>query len=101
MTAMTLIAVVRVSERTAPSLVQASLTWPLGATENHTLAHDWSNDTWDWRGGRMPESLGRLLRQDKQLVLHGERLVYTSPEDVGTNTNELGRVMVYEIDYEG
>jgi hypothetical protein len=95
----TLIAVVRIGNG-SNSLVHVTLTWPLGETERHTLAHDWSADMWDWRNGRMPTSLTRLLH-DKGVLLHGERLAYNSPADVGTDTNESGRVMVYEIDYEG
>lgn len=99
MTRLTAIAVIRISPG-SEALVQVSLTWPLGDTENHTLNHDWSADTWNWRGMEIPTSLGRLLNE-KLVEVRAVRAPYTSPSDVGTGTNEAGRVMVYEIDYEG
>lgn len=95
----TLIVVVTIDYPIA-SNVNAQITWPAGDTQRHNLNHDWSADMWDWRGGRAPQSLFRLLRE-WGLSLHGERLAYTSPESVGTASNEKGRVMVYEVDYEG
>lgn len=99
MSTLTIIAVVTITPGN-PEGVVASITWPAGDTQRATLAHDWGNDVWDWRNGRMPQSLTRLFR-DWGLALHGERLAYTSPKDVGTDSNEMGRVMVYEVDYEG
>ena len=82
------------------SVPKAQVIWPLGHVQNLTLwDHDWSNDTWNWRGGRLPDSMLRWLRS-VDVRLHGERLVYSSPADVGTGTNEAGRLMVYEVDYE-
>lgn len=80
------------------------LVWPDGRVDNFTLSdHDWTHDAWDWRNGRIPESLARRLFErwwSSDTVVHGERGVYVSPRDVGTDANETGRVMVYEIDYE-
>lgn len=76
-----------------------TVVWPLGSIERISLKHDWGHDTWNWRGGRLPDSMLRWLR-DNDLRLHGERLVYTSPAYVGTSSNETGRMTVYEVDYE-
>lgn len=99
MSTLTMIAVVTIVPGTRSSL-SVSLTWPIGDTQRTTLDHDWGADVWDWRGGRMPTSLSRLLN-NWGLRLHGERLAYISPENVGTGSNERTRVTVYEIDYEG
>lgn len=112
MTTLTLIAVVTLpSEAPSPpaymrttGMPLVALTWPDGSVETFTLTgHNWSEDTWDWRNGRIPTSLARRLfhtHWSADTVVHGERAAYISPKNVGTGTNEQGRVMVYEIDYE-
>ena len=81
-----------------------TLAWPAGPTERFQLhEHDWAHDTWDWRNGHLPTSLVKRLR-DQHFALNtqiqGTRVVYTSPAEVGVPSNEQGRVMVYELDYE-
>lgn len=95
----TMIAVVRIGNGNPP-LVHADLTWPLGEHERHTLNHDWAADSWHWRGGQVPDSLDRLLTRDKDLTIEAVRRVYVSPGDVGVASNEEGRLMIYEVDYE-
>jgi hypothetical protein len=80
----------------------ATVVWPSGEIQRITLTdHDW---VYDWsRDGRAPASFYRWFR-DQSLVggynVHGDRKVYSSPEEVGTGTNEGGRLTVWEIDYE-
>lgn len=105
MTTLTLIATTALpNERGGTGKPRVTLAWPDGTVEHFTLSdHDWSEDMWDWRNGRIPTSLTRRLFDvhfSADTVIHGERAAYTSPENVGTGTNEQGRAMVYEIDYE-
>lgn len=87
-----------------PAKPQVTLAWPGMATDHFTLHnHDWGNDLWDWRNGKLPESLTRDLWERffaGDTVIDGIRLAYISPKDVGTGSNEQGRVMVYEIEYQ-
>ena len=82
----------------------ATVVWPSGEVQRITLRHDWGADSWYWRDGRTPTSFDRWFR-DQFLTgspkVHGSRCVYNSPADVGTGSNEEGRLSVYEIDYEG
>lgn len=82
----------------------ATVVWPSGEIQRVTLHHDWSADMWDWRNGYTPTSFDRWFR-DQFLTgspkVHGARTAYTSPSDVGVDSNEAGRLMVYEVDYEG
>lgn len=101
MTVYTLVASIVIPAGTDPKPV-VTLVWPLGNIERVTLHdHDWGNDFWDWRGGHIPTGLRRLLR-DRYLMekVHGSRGVYISPANVGTGSNEEGRVQVFEIEYE-
>lgn len=83
-----------------PSEIKATIVWPNGEAQRLlNLGHDWSNDSWNWRNGRLPDSILHWFR-DESMRLHGERVVYVSPANVGTDSNEQGRVMVYEVDYE-
>jgi hypothetical protein len=112
MTTLTLIAIIAIPSEapTPPAYMRTTgkplvmLTWPDGRTETFTLQdHNWGEDLWNWRDGRIPQSLTRrLFRTDlpADTVIHGERAVYVSPKDTGNGTNETGRVMVYEVDYE-
>lgn len=82
----------------------ATVCWPSGEIQRITLTdHDWSADTWDWRNGHLPDSFRRWLYDQffGTPKIHGSRAAYVSPADVGTDSNEAGRLMVYEIDYEG
>jgi hypothetical protein len=99
MTIMTLIATVIIPGDEAKPVT--TLVWPGGRFERVTLQdHDWGNDFWDWRGGHMPQSLDRHLRRVGLERIHGSRAPYISPADVGVDSNECGRLMVYEIEYE-
>lgn len=81
-----------------------TLAWPAGPTERFQLhEHDWGADSWDWRNGHLPTSLtGRLRAQHfvEGTPILGTRVVYISPAEVGVPSNEQGRVMVYELEYE-
>ena len=98
----TLLASVVIPNGTNPKPV-VTLVFPSGEIERVTLYdHDWGNDSWFWRGGEAPESLMRYLRTQhyiESISVSQVRNVYTSPKDVGIESNEEGRLQVYEIDY--
>lgn len=92
------------SDNAVVSKPHVMLVWPGGSIEKFTLnEHDWSADSWDWRNGHLPTSLLRRLREmhfAEDTAIHGSRVAYVSPQHVGISSNETGRVMVYELDYE-
>jgi hypothetical protein len=77
----------------------ATIVMPDGEIIRPVLSdHDWS---FDWSRDRAPASLYRyLLNLTGGRIPQGDRLAYTSPEDVGTGRNEKGRLTVWEIDYD-
>lgn len=96
---LTIIATVVIPNGTAPKPV-ATIVYPGGEIVRVTLHdHDWSNDTWP--ANRSPDSLRRYLRQNGwSNGYHGDRCVYRSPSDVGVDSNEAGRLNVYELDFD-
>lgn len=99
MTLHTVIASVVIPNGNNPQPV-ATIVLPGGEIHQVNLDHDWGNDAWP--KDRSPDSLRRDLRErfGYSTGFHGDRCVYRSPKDVGVSSNELGRLSVYELDYE-
>lgn len=61
--------------------------------QDHDWTHDWS------RSGRPPASLYRELQRRGWDLPHGDRCVYMN-QHLGGESNSIGILNVYEIDYD-